>query len=138
VTADPARTVVGGASGGGLAAAFAALHHPERFGNVLAQSGSFSLAPARYGVGDDNEPGWLARQFEARPRLPLRFWLEADRFEEGGLAHTRRLQAVLDAKGYPVHFAEFVGAHSFACWRGTLADALLALLGDLRDGHRGR
>ena len=39
-----------------------------------------------------------------------------------------RLRAVLRAKGYPVRYAEFSGGHHFLCWRGTLADGVLALL----------
>ena len=35
VTTDPRLTVVAGASYGGLAATYAALRHPEVFGNVL-------------------------------------------------------------------------------------------------------
>src|SRR5262249_28260586 len=41
ITADPARRIVGGASYGGLAAAFVGFERPDLFGNVLAQSGSF-------------------------------------------------------------------------------------------------
>ncbi len=41
MTADPARTIVGGSSYGGLAAAFAGLRASDIFGNVLLQSGSF-------------------------------------------------------------------------------------------------
>jgi enterochelin esterase family protein len=33
-TVDPRQTIVGGASLGGLAAAYAGLHHPELFGNI--------------------------------------------------------------------------------------------------------
>jgi pimeloyl-ACP methyl ester carboxylesterase len=41
ITRNPADTVVGGLSLGGVAAASAALQHPETFGNVVAQSGAF-------------------------------------------------------------------------------------------------
>jgi enterochelin esterase-like enzyme len=41
VTSDPERTIVSGSSAGGLMAAFVGLKHPEIFGNVLSQSGSF-------------------------------------------------------------------------------------------------
>lgn len=41
VELNPARPIVAGASSSTLAASFAALHHPELFGNVLWQSGSY-------------------------------------------------------------------------------------------------
>jgi enterochelin esterase family protein len=35
------------------------------------------------------------------------------------------------AKGYEVHFQEFAGGQDYLGWRGTLADGLMALMGDL-------
>jgi enterochelin esterase-like enzyme len=35
----------------------------------------------------------------------------------------------LQAKGYPVYYSEFNGAHVFVCWQGSIADGLLALIG---------
>ena len=37
---------------------------------------------------------------------------------------------LLRTKGYEVHFQEFVGGHDYLGWRSTLADGLIALLGD--------
>ncbi len=53
VTFDPRRTVVVGASFGCLAATYAALRHPEVFGNVLCQSGDFSWPPTTFTQWDD-------------------------------------------------------------------------------------
>ena len=44
-TDRPEQTIIGGASLGGLAAAFVALKHPEVFGNVLSQSGDSGGSP---------------------------------------------------------------------------------------------
>jgi enterochelin esterase family protein len=143
-TKDPKRTLVGGLSFGGLSAACAALHHPETFGNVLAQSGGFSWIPPRTGedliarlrtYDPDDEPNWLTRQFIASPRLPIRFYITAgkDEFDAlgGGILITsRQLRDVLVAKGYEVHYDEFYGGHDFLSWRGSLADGLIALLGN--------
>jgi enterochelin esterase-like enzyme len=132
VTQDPARTVIGGVSAGGLTAAYVAWRHPELFGNVLSQSGSFQFAPP-----GDPEAEWLTRQFADSPRQPLSFYLEAgllevatdDPSQPSLLLANRHLRDVLHAKGYPVHYSEFCGAHLFVCWRGTFADGLLALIG---------
>jgi enterochelin esterase-like enzyme len=132
VTADPSKTVVGGASFGGLAAAFAALTHPERFGAVLSQSGSFWWKPA-----GAQEHEWLTRQFALTPQLPLRFYLDVGLFEKGPtpdngpaqLVCNRHMRDVLQAKGYEVEYVEYSGGHNYICWRGSLADGLLALGG---------
>ena len=137
VTVDPSRTVVGGYSAGGLAAAYMGFRHPGVFGNVLSQSGAFWWAPDHYQNADaTTETNWMVRQFLASPKLPLKFYLDAGTFEmdsagEGGdiLEASRHLRDVLRAKGYEVHYQQFVGGHDGLSWRGTLADGLIALLG---------
>jgi enterochelin esterase family protein len=139
VTTDPARVVVGGSSYGGLAAAYAGLRHPETFGNILSQSGSYWWTPPRSNPSDfdpDAEPDWLAKQFIASPRLPLRFYLDAgsDEVDHSGqgsaiLVPNRHMRDVLLAKGYEVHYQEFNGGHDYMSWKGTLADGLILLLG---------
>lgn len=135
LSAPAARTVITGSSYGGLAAAYAGLRHPERFGLVLSQSGSFWWAP---GASPDRPPvegGWLMREYASAPRVPLRFYLEAGRFEDGRgavniLTTTRHMRDVLVARGYPVTHAEFASGHDYLQWRGTLACGLIDLLGD--------
>jgi enterochelin esterase family protein len=132
---DPAQNVIVGASLGGLMAAFVGLHHSELFGNVLAQSAFFGWRPK-----DETEDEWIARQYIARPLLPLRFYIEAGLLEtniqtiEPGwnnfLLGARYMRDVLRAKGYTVHYSEFTGGHNPMSWRGTLANGLLALLGE--------
>jgi len=154
VTKNPKQTVITGYSAGGLASAYVALRHPEVFGNVLSQSGAFwwsfehnggicgSRCPDSGGRGGDGsrdpttEGNIMVKQFLASPKLPLRFYLAVGTFEydrNGGggeiLEGTRHLRDVLLAKGYPVHYQQFVGGHDGLSWRGTLADGLIALLG---------
>ena len=154
VTKDPKQTVLTGYSAGGLASAYVALRHPEVFGNVLSQSGAFwwsfehnggvcgSRCPESGGRGGDDsrdattEGNIMVKQILASPKLPLRFYLAVGTFEydrNGGggeiLEGTRHLRDVLLAKGYQVHYQQFVGGHDGLSWRGTLADGLIALLG---------
>jgi enterochelin esterase-like enzyme len=129
-TASAARTFVAGQSLGGLAAAYAALRHPEIFGNVLSQSGSFWWAPS-----DHQEPEWLTRQFVASPKLPVRFFLEVGLMETGPTPHhgpsqviaNRNMRDVLTEKGNKIRYQEFNGGHSYLNWRGSFADGLVFL-----------
>jgi enterochelin esterase family protein len=137
VTDQPSRTVLGGASYGGLAAAYAAFRHPDVFGKILSQSGSFGWKPQ-----GDPEYEWLSRQFVVSPRLNLSFYLEAGLLDTGtdsgddsgdepsNLVASRHMRDVLLAKGYPVRYSEYNGGHNAVCWEGSLADGLLALLGN--------
>jgi enterochelin esterase-like enzyme len=132
VTTDPKRVVVAGSSYGGIAATFAAMTHPEVFGNVLSQSGSFWWAGE-----EDAEPNVIARWFAAEGLLPVRFYLAAGAFESGLagehggiLEHNRHFRDVLVARGYDVHYREVQGGHDHLSWRGTFAEGLQVLLGD--------
>lgn len=137
VTSSAAQTVLGGFSAGGLAAADIALRYPDVFGNVLSQSGAFWWAPDHYEMQDTTtEPNWVAKQYVTRPKVAVKFYLDAGTFEgdslgTGGgiLEGSRQLRDILLAKGYEVHYQQFVGGHDGLSWRGTLADGLIALLG---------
>ena len=54
----------------GLSAACLALQHPDVFGNVIAQSGSFWWSPA-----NESEDEWLTRQYAKNAKLPVRFFI---------------------------------------------------------------
>ena len=132
-SAEPSRTVLAGSSLGGLESAQAALHYPRLFGNVLAQSGAFQAFQFR----GKKAPPSLMREFARAPLVPVRFYLDAGTHEVMAIPNTastllgsvRHMRDVLEAKGYPVAYAEFEGGHDYACWRGTFADGLLLLLG---------
>jgi len=138
VSTEAAQTVVIGHSAGGVAAVYMGLRYPGVFGNVLSQSGAVWWSPEMDLGNQDatDEPNWLARQFIVSPTSAVRFYLEAGTFEvdtsgrgSGILEANRQLREVLLAKGYEVHYQQFVGGHDTVSWRGTLADGLLALLG---------
>ena len=134
VTRDPLQTAVGGSSHGGLAATCAALRFPRTFGMVISQSGSYWWAPPN----EDYE--WPARTFASRPKLPLRFYLdvgvlETDRSSGDGpgqVITNRHFRDVLRARGYDVLYQEFVGAHEYFNWRGTISTALERFFPPLR------
>ena len=129
------RTVLAGASLGGQTALLWALRRPEVFGAVLSQSGSFQNAPDPF----REEPNWTARWVADHPRVPIRVHLEVGLRETvlpfGAtryptiLSSNRHLRDALRAKGYPLSYSEFDGGHDDGCWRQTLADGLVALLG---------
>jgi enterochelin esterase family protein len=138
VSAEPARTVVGGLSLGGLMASYCGLRHADVFGNVLSQSGSHWWFPGALEQDDRDlpalEPGWLTREYLTAPRRDVRFYIEIGRFEQGGgfvngVAENRHFRDVLKAKGYSVQYSEFTGGHEYICWRGSFADGLMALAG---------
>ncbi len=156
VTTDSERVVIAGASAGGAGAMYAALQHSNVFGNVLSQSAGLpsperlqQLAERKPGTGDTDrhiveemedrsltEGVWLAKLFIKAPKYPIRFYMDVGVFEVdfmggglGALEPNRHMRDVLLAKGYDVHYQEFVGGHDYINWRGTLAEGLMALLG---------
>lgn len=130
----PDRTVVVGSSLGGLAAAHAALLHPERIGCVVAQSGAFTWSA----TGRMDGPPTLMQEYRDAPRGSTRFYLSAGSYEGtrfpgtrmSPLTGVRRLRDVLVSKGYPVDYQEFQGGHDYACWAATLGDGIRSVLGD--------
>ena len=160
VATDSRQVVIGGSSAGGFVAVYTALHHPDVFGSVLSQSGAYFRSPDFRNYGANRAPaavpgdgdrhdleelmdrgvaettGWLAKEVIDRPKLPLRFYLDAGLFEVdltgssiGILESTRHMRDVLLAKGYEVRYQMFVGGHDYVNWRGTLADGLVTLIG---------
>ena len=115
--------------------------HPETFGNVLSQSGSYWWTPPPDPGKPDTftpgaDPGYVGQLFINSPKLPLRFYLDAgslewDRDVDGSsiLVTNRHLRDVLRAKGYEVFYQEFQGGHDYLSWRGTIADGLILLGG---------
>ncbi len=142
ITHDPAATIVGGSSDGGLAAIYAALTRPDVFGNVLAQSPSVYWTPP-----DDPDFEWVSRYLVDLPQRPVRFYVDVGRFEnnlrrtvcpEGPteLAAVRHFRNLLRAKGNSLTYAEFSGGHEYVCWRAQFGRGLLALDHMRASAHR--
>jgi enterochelin esterase family protein len=135
ITTNPAQRVIAGVSLGGLAATFTAWRHPDLFGNVLSQTGSYWWAPE-----GDAEGEWLARQVALSDTRVLRFYLDVGRLEDKPdkpydgsptqLTVNRHMRNILYAKGYPVHYVEYSGGHDVLVFQGTLAGGLMALIGN--------
>ena len=119
-TTQPERTIVAGSSFGGLASVFAGLKHPEVFGNVISQSGSFFWKP------DGAQQGkWLLHQIQAAPKLPVRFYVEVGLMESDSMevGPNRRMRDALSAKSELVGYSEYDGGHSFLNWSGEIGRA---------------
>lgn len=132
ITSDASRAVVGGASYGGLAASFTGFSHPEIFGNVLSQSGSYWWWPTGYKNTNvvSADIGWLIEKYEARDRLPLRFYMEVGTWENlPMISPNRGLRDLLRRKGNEVTYEEHVGGHDLVNWRDSLPRGLIALVG---------
>lgn len=122
---EPPTIVLAGQSLGGLAAAHLAQLAPDRISAVIAQSA------ALWWPGDD--AGGLAGDaviagFEGQEASSVRFFLEVGS-EEGELLDSNvRFQQVLEKGGNDVRFRAYRGGHDYACWRGGLADGIVAVL----------
>lgn len=132
LTQDPARSIIAGASYGGLAATWIARDHPDVFGAVLSQSGSFWWAPEQttFDAVKMSPQEWVPRQFAQNKKLPLRFYLDVGTWEgDAMLSGNRHLRDVLQAKGYEVTYREFTGGHTFLNWRAGFPEGLISLIG---------
>ncbi|WP_330628289.1 alpha/beta hydrolase-fold protein (plasmid) [Thioclava litoralis] len=131
---DPARTVLVGESFGGLAALRVALERPDRFGAVIALSGSYWWAPEPRGRAASS---WITQRLLQAPQMP-RVFLGAGLSEtaRGGDAlagdiweSNRQVASVLAARGGEVLWSPWSGGHDRYVWRGKITEGLIALFG---------
>jgi enterochelin esterase-like enzyme len=126
VSRDPGETVLAGQSLGGLVTSHLARSHPDRFGWVVGHS------MALWWRGD-NEGGLSGKQvidsYASGERVPVRFFLDVGSRERELLESVRLMRDTLSRLDYDVRYREYEGGHDFACWRGGLADGLVAALG---------
>ncbi|WP_306673305.1 enterochelin esterase, partial [Streptomyces sp. UH6] len=125
LTDDPARTVVAGQSLGGLAAVYAAVSAPGRFGNALSCSGSFWWPNHAETDGE-----WITGAIREHG-VPdgVRIRLASGAQEWVLLPATDHLCEALAERGAAFSHRRFNGGHDYLCWRTELADGLTELLG---------
>ncbi|WP_444945042.1 enterochelin esterase [Microbulbifer sp. ZKSA006] len=131
-TESPAHTVVAGQSYGGLAAMFAGLNWPARFGCILSQSGSFwwpNNELMRKGNNSDKK-GWLTEQVELGAYAPsgLKIFQEVGTREHALNRVNDQLNKALSSKNFEVRYQKFFGGHDTLCWREGLITGLSYLL----------
>ncbi|MFG2093575.1 enterochelin esterase domain-containing protein [Streptomyces sp. NPDC048612] len=129
VTTDPRRTVVAGQGLGGTAALHTCLRRPERFGGALVQSPAAARpSDDRHAGSGHGRPSWPSQWFDAPHGAPVRVHLDVAR-QETATEPGSGLPDLLRRRGHTVTRQEFSGGADYACWRGGLADGLIALLG---------
>lgn len=116
-TTDPQRTVVAGSSLGGLGATWMAFTHPERFGNVIAQSPSYWYHPQH-----PDHTNWLAERWPAEGPTSVRCYVEMGDLEQQDDA--RHFVDVVTRHGNDATFERYCGGHDFLAWRSTFPRAL--------------
>lgn len=127
VSKNPDKVTIAGSSLGGLTASYLGYCHPEIFGKILSQSGS-------YWWGPENQEQWLIEKFKSSELLPLKVYLDIGDCENVSYGNrssmvevNEKMRDVLISKGYSVIFNKFPGGHDYVCWKKTLIDGLIAL-----------
>ena len=88
VTSRPEKTIVGGASYGGLAATYIGFYHPDIFGRILSQSGSFWRDRELSDIyGNEIRNDWMINQFIIEDKKPLKIFLDWGLQENLSLIH---------------------------------------------------
>ena len=129
ITTNPDKTIIGGISYGGLAAAYISFYHPDIFGKVLSQSGGFWRdIELTDNFGNEVRNDWLINQFGIEEHKPIKLYLDWGLQENMVLGANRKFVKVLNKKGYEFKFIEYNGWHDWANSRKTFSEGLLFLL----------
>ena len=110
ISKHPGAYGILGASFGGLMSIYTGLRMPEIFGNVLSQSAVFEFEGRDFAAVD------LIKHGHAHS---INIWMDAGRLE-WLLEDNRRMQPLLQEKGYQVTYREFNGGHNFTAWRNDI------------------
>ncbi|RYV50492.1 enterochelin esterase [Pengzhenrongella frigida] len=124
-TRDPGATVVGGQSYGGLAAFYAPIHRPDRFGASLSQSGSFWWPDLQ-----DTSTRRVATWLRTAPPRTARAVIQVGLFEGDLTEANREVAALVTDRGEWLRFTEVPGGHDWAWWGVRFGAGLVELLGD--------
>ncbi len=133
---DGDRTLVAGQSYGGLAALYAGLHRPARFGRILSQSGSFWWPNLQFIHAFDRReqhpPGLLFQQLQAGnlPAGQLHIFQEVGNRERNIEFVNQQIAPELRAAGHHLQFRVYSGGHDARCWRDGLIEGCRWLLAD--------
>jgi enterochelin esterase family protein len=119
VKKQPGAYGVMGASFGGLMSVYTGLRMPEIFGKVICQSGVFESDGRDFAAVD------LIRAEQGRN---IKIWMDVGRFDSL-LEDNRRLQPILQERGYEVTYREFSGGHNYTCWQNEAGIALETMFG---------
>ncbi len=129
VSLNPKENIIGGMSYGGLAATFIAFYHPDVFGKVLSQSGSFwrdiELSDS---YGNEVRNDWMINQIIKEERKPIDIFLDWGLQENMVLGSNRKIVRILNQKKYKFDYIEFNGWHDWSNSRKTFPIGLMYLL----------
>ena len=84
---------------------------------------------------NDNLHNNVCCLFSQYERLLLKFYIDVGVLEETDPYNSvvfnpiRNFKAMLQAKGYSHLYVEYLGGHDYVCWRGSIADGLIFLVG---------
>jgi enterochelin esterase-like enzyme len=127
LVAQPAGRCLMGASFGAVAALSSAYRHPDAYGSLLLQSGSFVFTD----IGSDHGGGPVfdpvvrfTNRFRARPRAVADRVFVSCGVYEPLIVRNRSMVPVLTEAGMRVRYVESRDGHSWENWRDRLRDGL--------------
>lgn len=131
----PGRWAIGGLSMGGFGALRLGLKYPDRFASIYGHSSAIftradlqQRAPELLATGDEaTDPFALAEKAlnaPNRPRLSFDCGLQDMAADGLLLPRNRAFHEHLERLGFPHHYAEFLGGHTWEYWDEHVREAL--------------